>query len=235
MIFMIFPSVSLLALLAIFTVLVMPAMAKVRVAPSVNTVTILQKMRNLAFTKRKGTPADKTGKDLQDILVAELEAWQDVVELLDTDAAGDSETVDLTSEFDNIEWVEIESRDLSALLDFQWDPDQFLLEFSDLSGPLTIGETLTGGTSGATLKLIAFKSPGGALNDYVQVRLLAGTPVAEIWTGGTSAETFTSTDGGIPKTRWISARVRIQNTGADHASETDLPCRWRAKGTKVAS
>jgi len=101
------------------------------------------------------------------------------------------------------------------------------LWISGASGDFTVGETVTGGTSGATAVISYYDASGDA---YMLVRRdrTSGTfQVDETITGGTSTETATvdgwvKKDWGQPRSIVIEARRQVAGSELDIVNETDI-------------
>ena len=94
------------------------------------------------------------------------------------------------------------------------------LWISSASGDFTVGETVTGGTSGATAVISYYDASGDAYMDVIRNQTSGTFQVDETITGGTSSETAT-VDGWIKKD-WGTPRMLIVEARRQVISETDI-------------
>lgn len=154
----------------------------------------------------------------------------DLVGSEDTDADGDI-LIDLSTQFSAISDWELDVLDD----DVAYTIAPYRTTLVNLVGDITvadlvIGETITGGTSSATLKILSGTVTVG-VGRTLLCRVLTGTPTpgGEVFTGAAGTLTTAATE--VAVTNQIVARLFIASTGASHDTQSGVGVSWRATGT----
>lgn len=141
--------------------------------------------RRSTFARSKGGKYDKLSTQLLDTVESEFrdDAGSDTTIL----ATGEIR-VNVSTELDDLTFAKVCSFGNAHVA--EWTPrlTDTILEHGTPSGAFTLGETVTGGTGGATAVV------EGVGADFIQISTVVGTfQVGEVITGGTSTETATLT------------------------------------------
>jgi hypothetical protein len=153
---------------------------------------------------------------------------------LDTDADGDI-LIDASATFSAIDDYELAKiNPTSAGVSYQVEE---MFDFVTITGDITtaslvLGETLTEGTSGATMKLYYASSLDVGTDVTVVGRILSGTANGDkVWSG--AAGEITATAVPATETRWMGGRVFTTSTGASYDSQSGVAFKATVTGTPV--
>jgi hypothetical protein len=152
-----------------------------------------------------------------------------------TDAAGELH-VDVSADLDDIKFVSCDA--YGAAQDLSWTPHKgdSTLKITTLVGNFQKGETITGGTSGATAVVASIAAEASG---FLQVNTVVGTFVTgETITGGTSSATAVLTTekvAGVDTVELAKQRVVIMEgrslaTGAALAGSVQVLHTFKAEG-----
>ena len=233
-------AIGMIAVISIIAVVLMAdATTPQLVQPRTTLSSKIAGLKGQDFMRRTGPKMDKLSDDLSAALLNDVEEHEDQAATVDTDAGGDfflylgAVVTALTK------LAKITPLDFSTpLVIVPFKNSNIFVLTGDVAGfDLTRFETLTGGTSAATLKLLFGADLTIGTARVVVARLLTGTPTpgGETYTGGSSGGTIITTGGLSTDNRnpGVGGRASVASTGSAHGSQTSVPIGYEVEGLKA--